>query len=79
FSKIPAGKEPTELTLEECLVIAGIKKTKKGKVEVKSKISKVKVTDKKHQAKKSPVSQPRTPNSKLKIVKAKRKFAGKRK
>lgn len=33
FFSIPAGKEPVDLTLEECLVIAGIKKAAKKKVK----------------------------------------------
>ncbi|MBI4931147.1 MAG: type I DNA topoisomerase [Bacteroidetes bacterium] len=89
FFKIPAGKEPLELELEECLVIAGIKKAKKGKTESKSKVpsQKPKVEKVKPQAtsRKLTVSSkhlivkktlPKKP--KLRIVKAKRKFAGKR-
>jgi DNA topoisomerase-1 len=81
FFKIPAGKAPEELELEECLVIAGIKKAKKeGKSKVKSekpevKADKSQVTSHKSQEKKIRVA--KTP--KLRIVKAKRKFAGKKK
>jgi len=111
--KIPAGKEPLELELEECLVIAGIKKGKiKTQVEEKSREQKVKdlpaglpaeghgkagkrkdkpqapihkkKTKKKTVAKKSsPMSAKRAmaqgaKKPKLRIIKAKRQFFGKR-
>ncbi len=78
FFKIPAGKEPIELELEECLVIAGFKKVKKGKKsQVATTEPKAIVTapvKKAASSKKTVVKAP-----KLKIVKAKRKFAGKKK
>ncbi|HEY4800035.1 MAG TPA: topoisomerase C-terminal repeat-containing protein, partial [Bacteroidia bacterium] len=37
FVNIPKGKEPAELTLEECLILAGFKKEKKEKAKTKSK------------------------------------------
>ncbi len=84
FFKIPSGKEPLDMTLEECLVIAGIKKAKKEpKAKVKSQkpevtTEKSQITNHKSQAgSKKPAAPPKTP--KLKIIKAKRKFAGKRK
>jgi len=80
FFKIPAGKEPVGLELEECLVIAGFKKVKKAaKSKVKEETSEVKAD---HESAKSvklkvkKTSAAKTP--KLKIVKAKRKFAGKK-
>ncbi|MBI4944834.1 MAG: type I DNA topoisomerase [Bacteroidetes bacterium] len=77
FFRIPAGKEPVELELEECLVIAGFKKAKKeGKSKVKSKKPEV-TSPKRSLSNKKPVDSFKT--SKLKIVKAKRKFAGKKK
>ncbi len=78
FFRIPKEKTPEELTLEECLVIAGFKKAKKEK-KLKVKSEKLKVKAGKAQEKKPSVSKPRTSNSKLKVVKAKRKFVGKRK
>ena len=85
FFKIPAGKEPLELELEECLVIAGIKKAKKGKAEGKGQKAKVEtvkpeVAIQKSQVKAKTVVKKYLPKQpKLRIVKAKRKFAGKRK
>jgi len=78
YFSIPAGKDPLELELEECLVIAGIKKAKKGKKEkseaiaVKPQVSspKLAASSKKVVVKKSSPSK-----SKLRIVKAKRRFA----
>ena len=79
FFTIPAGKEPVELTLEECLQIAGFKKGKvKGKVQAvagaegKTKEKKVKTA----KVTKTPAV---SKKPKLKIVKAKRRFANKRK
>jgi DNA topoisomerase-1 len=70
FFRVPKGKEPIELTLEECLTIAGFKKGKKVKAEPKSKEPKVK---KEKVAKKPAVTKP-----KLRVVKAKKKFAKKK-
>ena len=88
FFKIPAGKEPLELELEECLVIAGFKK---GKLAVGSKqlaenTKEQKIKSKKlNEAKsaaggKNPFLKKSAPKkSKLRIVKAKRRFWKKRK
>lgn len=84
YFSIPAGKDPLELELEECLVIAGIKKAKKGKREPKVKVKsdktvKSKAIVPKLIAKKKAVVKKSTPaKPKLRIVKAKRRFAKKR-
>ncbi|TAL60978.1 MAG: DNA topoisomerase I, partial [Bacteroidetes bacterium] len=86
YFNIPAGKDPLELELEECLVIAGFKKAKKEpkgkktKSEVKSEKSEVTAGQPKTAARK-PVASSKKPAAvkapKLKIIKAKMKFAGK--
>lgn len=92
FFKIPAGKKPLELELEECLVIAGIKKGTKVKGQVESEV-KENTKEKKIKSYKSQVSSHKKAASvkkqivkksspqkpKLRIIKAKRKFSGKRK
>jgi len=82
FFKIPAGKDPLELTLEECLVIAGFKKGAKVK-KVKAETSKapdtqkevLQTSQKSKEKKKSALKNPAPKKPKLRIVKAKRKFA----
>lgn len=88
YFSIPAGKDPLELELEECLVIAGIKKAKKGKAEKKlkaenkkseAKTAKSQATISKLAANKKPsVKKSVAFKSKLRIVKAKRRFAKKK-
>lgn len=84
---IPAGKDPLELELEECLVIAGFKKPAKAKKEKKAKTkaaadgtkseeAPVAAPVKKAASTKKPVVKAKAP--KLKIVKAKRKYTGKK-
>lgn len=83
--KIPAGKEPIEMELDECLTIAGFKKPAKPKKEKKPKVKspKSEVSSPKSQApslKKAAVGKKsvvKVKIPKLKIVKAKRKFAKK--
>jgi topoisomerase IA-like protein len=81
YFSIPAGKDPLELELEECLIIAGFKKAKKNtKSKAKNEKPEVKTDNENVKSVKLKVKQPspvKTP--KLKIVKAKRKFAGKKK
>ena len=77
FFKIPAGKAPEELELEECLIIAGFKKAAKGKSAGKSK-TKSPAPDSKapEQAVKKKISEKKvTKTPKLKIIKAKKKFS----
>ncbi len=70
FFRIPGGKDPKELMLDECLEIAGFKKGKK-----KSDDGGQKIDNKKKQTEKKKVSAPM-----LKVVKAQKKLAkGKRK
>ena len=75
FFKIPAGKAPEELELEECLTIAGFKKPKKEKAAKKEKAENPKM--KQAANTKAPIisKKSKAKTSKLKIVKAKKKFA----
>ena len=69
FFNIPKDKEPADLTLEECLVMAGIKKVKKARAKTEGKEKAVaKPKRKAAVAAKKP---------KLKVVKATRKYARK--
>lgn len=83
FFKIPAGKEPIEMELDECLTIAGFKKPAKGKKGSKSKVksekSEVAAEQPKTTLKKAAAPKKATSAKapKLKIIKAKRKFAKK--
>ncbi len=75
FFKIPQGKEPIDLTLEECLTIAGFKKPAKAKkVKAEKAAATEAATPKKAIAPKKAAA-PKAP--KLKVVKAKKKFAKK--
>lgn len=70
FFKIPQGKKPEELTLEECLEIAGFK-NRKSKAEADSEIRKKSEKVKKTTHKKSSAKKP-----KLGVAKGKRKSTG---
>ncbi|MBI3501161.1 MAG: type I DNA topoisomerase [Bacteroidetes bacterium] len=74
FFRIPKDKEPTELTLEECLQIAGIKKGKKAKAAVDSKQLAKNTKEPKVKIQKK-TKKPAPSKPKLRVVKAKRKFA----
>ena len=84
FFKIPAGKEPIEMELEECLVLAGFKKAKKDskakpKTEkVEAEKPKMAATAKKPVVKKAAAKKPAPAKPTLKVVKAKGKFAKKK-
>jgi DNA topoisomerase-1 len=84
FFKIPAGKEPIDMELEECLTIAGFKKPAKGKKAKAPKADKPSVVTEQPKAeqikakKKPAFKKAASATPKLKIVKAKRKFAGKK-
>lgn len=68
FFKIPSDKEPKDLTLDECLVLAGLKKpAKEAKERSKPKKDKTPAAGQPVQKKKTPVA-----NKKLTVIKAKR-------
>ncbi len=81
YFSIPAGKDPQELELEECLQIAGFKKASKGK---KSKTAKSKKAEPKATISEMKAPAPKvktaakTKTPKLKIIKAKKKYAKKK-
>lgn len=81
FFKIPAGRAPEELELEECLVIAGFKKAAKGKAAAKSKTKTVASDEKASEEvpKKKTAEKKATKTPKLKIIKAKKKFPAREK
>jgi len=74
FFKIPAGKEPVDLELEECLVIAGFKKPAKEKKEKKSKVKTEKpaVETEQPKEKKKILKKAASAKPKLKVIKAKK-------
>ena len=74
YFSIPAGKDPLELELEECLMIAGFKKAKKaGKSKVKS-IKPEADTAEPKEKKKVTVKKAASAKPKLKVVKATKKL-----